>query len=140
MVFEGPHQHAVALPPCLFKAEKQVLRCDVSVERGKLSHWTRKCLSPGFSLSHSTNAGKAPPSHPWKCFMPRWPTSSPRLVSRQMLAQEPVAARVGAILGVGGIKWGFVSFLKTRISRASAVRNRLTVRGLGGFSHTRWAP
>lgn len=95
MVFEG----AVALPRCLFKAEKQVLQCDVSVERGKLSHGARKCLSPGFSLSHNTNAGKAPPSHPWKCFMPRWPASSPCLASIQMLAQEPVAARVDAIPG-----------------------------------------
>lgn len=54
--------------PCL-KAEEQVW-CDGSAELGKLSHWVRKCLGPGFILSHRPNAGKPPCSHLQKYFMP----------------------------------------------------------------------
>lgn len=114
MGLEGPHQLSIDLRQCLFKAEKKTFCCDASIELGKLSHWARKCLSPGFSLSHSINAGKAPPQPPPEILHASVTgfLSLPSLPATQILA------------GIKGSQGrlhssGIVSFLKTRVSYGS---------------------
>lgn len=54
----GGHLKAprVTYQPCL-EAEEPVL-CDGAAELGKLSHWARKCLGPGYNLSHRLDTGE----------------------------------------------------------------------------------
>lgn len=115
-----PSEHGTGRAPltpksclqCFFKAEKQASCRDASVELGKLSHWTRKCLSPGFSLSHSINAGKAPPPsrHPRKYFMPQWLPSLP---------YQPDTGSRQRKSGQAPLQEGLGSFLKTKFSCGS---------------------